>query len=129
MTKRGIQSSIYRDGLKYFSYVACLAPTPRDELHNLGKVLKPISVVILNIKNAILIVFLFFRSLSKKRQSKEDGRLATRKSPHYHNTLLEAPDGQPLCVCATGKAEWYISKGLGVKVYSLTPVDSISCYI
>ena len=42
--------------------------------------------------------------------------MATRKSPHYHNTLLEAPDGQPLCVCATGKAEWYISKGLGVKV-------------
>ena len=64
-----------------------------------------------------MIIFRICRSSSKKRQDKESGKLATRKSPHYHNTLLEAPDGQPLCVCATGKAEWYISKGLGVKGY------------
>ena len=64
-----------------------------------------------------MIGFPSFRPSSKKRQDRENGgKLATRKSPHYHNTLLEAPDGQPLCVCATGKAEWYISKGLGVKV-------------
>ena len=36
-----------------------------------------------------------------------------RKSPLYHNAKLQAPDGQPLCVCDTKKAEWYVSKGIG----------------
>jgi hypothetical protein len=43
-------------------------------------------------------------------------KMVTRKTPLYHNSLLEAPDGQPLCACDTKKAEWYVTKGLGVKV-------------
>ena len=31
----------------------------------------------------------------------------------YHNAKLEAPDGQPLCVCDTKKAAWYVAKGIG----------------
>ena len=61
-----------------------------------------------------------FRPPSKKRQQqeRENGKassLATRTTPHYHNTVLEAPDGQPLCVCSIGKAEWYVRQGLGVQ--------------
>ena len=67
--------------------------------------------MLIRITEPVFIGFPFIRSSSKRRHVN-----ATRKSPHYHNTLLEAPDGQPLCVCATGKAEWYIHKGLGVKV-------------
>ena len=40
-------------------------------------------------------------------------KMATRKSPLYHNAQLEAPDGQPLCVCDTKKALWYVQKNLG----------------
>ena len=39
-----------------------------------------------------------------------------RKSPLYHNAKLEAPDGQPLCVCDVKKAQWYLDKGFGAKV-------------
>ena len=47
------------------------------------------------------------------------GRLretSVRKSPLYHNCMLEAPDGQQLCTSDVKKAQWYISKGLGYKV-------------
>ena len=46
----------------------------------------------------------------------KSGHLPIRQSPLYHNSRLEAPDGQPLCVCDVKKAEWYVAKGLGVKV-------------
>jgi len=36
-----------------------------------------------------------------------------RKSPLYHNCMLQAPDGQVLCTCDTKKADWYVSKGIG----------------
>jgi len=39
-----------------------------------------------------------------------------RKSPLYHNCMLQAPDGQILCTCDTKKADWYISKGIGYMV-------------
>lgn len=41
---------------------------------------------------------------------------ATRKEPLYHNCYLEAPDGETLCTCDRKKAEWYVSKNLGVVV-------------
>jgi len=41
---------------------------------------------------------------------------STRKTPLYHNCMLEAPDGQLLCTCDTKKAHWYISKGIGYQV-------------
>jgi len=41
---------------------------------------------------------------------------STRKSPLYHNCMLEAPDGQLLCTCDTKKAKWYIAKGIGYQV-------------
>lgn len=43
-------------------------------------------------------------------------KMSIRKTPLYHNARLLAPDGQPLCVCDTKKAQWYIQKGLGVQV-------------
>ena len=42
---------------------------------------------------------------------------STRKSPLYHNCMLEAPDGQLLCTCDTKKAHWYIAKGIGYQVH------------
>jgi hypothetical protein len=41
---------------------------------------------------------------------------STRKTPLYHNCMLQAPDGQVLCTCDTKKARWYISKGIGYLV-------------
>ena len=41
---------------------------------------------------------------------------AIRKSPLYHNCLLQAPDGQVLCTCDVKKANWYIAKEIGYKV-------------
>ena len=41
---------------------------------------------------------------------------STRKTPLYHNCMLEAPDGQLLCTCDTKKAHWYIAKGIGYQV-------------
>ena len=52
---------------------------------------------------------------------------STRKSPLYHNCMLEAPDGQLLCTCDTKKARWYIAKGIGDQVkrnYSRYPLSS-----
>ncbi|TRY69122.1 hypothetical protein TCAL_04110 [Tigriopus californicus] len=43
-------------------------------------------------------------------------KMSIRKTPLYHNARLLAPDGQPLCVCDTKKAQWYIQKGLGIQV-------------
>ena len=40
----------------------------------------------------------------------------TRKRPLWDNCELQAPDGQALCTCDSRKANWYINKGLGVKV-------------
>lgn len=42
--------------------------------------------------------------------------IPTRKEPLYHNCYLQAPDGETLCTCDRKKAEWYIAKGLGIKV-------------
>jgi hypothetical protein len=39
-----------------------------------------------------------------------------RKTPLYHNSILQAPNGQVLCTCDSKKAYWYVSKKLGVKV-------------
>ena len=38
---------------------------------------------------------------------------SVRKGPLYHNAMLEAPDGQPLCVCDEKKARWYVKNDLG----------------
>jgi len=38
---------------------------------------------------------------------------SVRKSPLYHNCMLQAPDGQVLCTCDTKKADWYVAKGIG----------------
>ncbi|XP_011303744.1 exonuclease 3'-5' domain-containing protein 2 [Fopius arisanus] len=42
--------------------------------------------------------------------------IPTRKEPLYHNCYLQAPDGETLCTCDRKKAEWYVTKGLGVTV-------------
>lgn len=39
-----------------------------------------------------------------------------RQKPMYDNCQLVAPDGELLCSCDKGKAEWYIYKGLGEKI-------------
>ncbi|CAL1288474.1 unnamed protein product [Larinioides sclopetarius] len=39
-----------------------------------------------------------------------------RQRPMYDNCQLVAPDGELLCSCDKGKAEWYVYKGLGEKV-------------
>ncbi|KAM9354758.1 exonuclease 3'-5' domain-containing protein 2 isoform 2-T2 [Pholidichthys leucotaenia] len=39
---------------------------------------------------------------------------SARKSPLYDNCFLLAPDGQRLCTCDKKKANWYLSKKLGV---------------
>ncbi|GIX88157.1 exonuclease 3'-5' domain-containing protein 2 [Caerostris extrusa] len=39
-----------------------------------------------------------------------------RQRPMYDNCQLVAPDGELLCSCDKGKAEWYIYKGLGEKI-------------
>lgn len=36
-----------------------------------------------------------------------------RQKPLYDNCQLEAPDGELLCNCDKGKAEWYVNNGLG----------------
>ncbi|GFQ75615.1 exonuclease 3'-5' domain-containing protein 2 [Trichonephila clavata] len=36
-----------------------------------------------------------------------------RQKPLYDNCQLEAPDGELLCNCDKGKAEWYVNTGLG----------------
>ena len=41
---------------------------------------------------------------------------STLKKPLYDNAKLEAPDGELLCVCDSGKAIWYVEKGLGTFV-------------
>jgi len=43
-------------------------------------------------------------------------RTTVRKSPLYHNCMLQAPDGQVLCTCDIKKAKWYVSKGIGVLI-------------
>eukprot|EP00095_Tigriopus_kingsejongensis_P011431 maker-scaffold222_size251774-snap-gene-0.18 protein:Tk11431 transcript:maker-scaffold222_size251774-snap-gene-0.18-mRNA-1 annotation:"exonuclease 3 -5 domain-containing protein 2-like isoform x2" len=43
-------------------------------------------------------------------------KMSTRKTPLYHNARLLAPDGQPLCVCDTKKAAWYVKKGLATQI-------------
>ena len=50
-------------------------------------------------------------------------KMVTRKSKMYHNAKLEAPDGQPLCVCDTKKAQWYIEKGLGTLIQESDGTD------
>ncbi|GFU03400.1 exonuclease 3'-5' domain-containing protein 2 [Nephila pilipes] len=39
-----------------------------------------------------------------------------RQKPLYDNCQLEAPDGELLCNCDKGKAEWYVNNGLGEKI-------------
>lgn len=41
---------------------------------------------------------------------------STRNTPLYHNVHLQAPDGELLCTCDTKKAQWYVEKGLAVKI-------------
>ncbi|XP_069937408.1 exonuclease 3'-5' domain-containing protein 2-like [Cherax quadricarinatus] len=41
---------------------------------------------------------------------------STRRGPLYHNCQLQAPDDQPLCACDPIKTQWYIERGLGVKI-------------
>uniref|UniRef100_A0A2M4BE22 Exonuclease 3'-5' domain-containing protein 2 n=1 Tax=Anopheles marajoara TaxID=58244 RepID=A0A2M4BE22_9DIPT len=37
----------------------------------------------------------------------------TRQKPLYHNCHLQAPDGELLCTCDRGKAQWYVDRELG----------------
>jgi len=37
---------------------------------------------------------------------------ALRTKSMYSNCVMEAPDGQVLCVCDAKKAQWYCEKGL-----------------
>ena len=58
-------------------------------------------------------------TLPPRVKSIKDAKKSTmmpRKSPLYENSRLEAPDGQPLCVCDPKKADWYVSKGIGTLI-------------
>lgn len=44
---------------------------------------------------------------------------ALRARQMYTNCIMQAPDGQVLCVCDEKKAEWYIDKGLAGKCHGL----------
>lgn len=39
-----------------------------------------------------------------------------KSSPIYSNCLLLTPDGVPMCRCGDNRAEWYLERGLGIKV-------------
>lgn len=41
---------------------------------------------------------------------------STRSKPLYHNSQLQAPDGEPLCTCDIKKAQWYLDRGLGYMI-------------
>jgi len=59
------------------------------------------------------------KTSKEKSQSPKGTKLrmdSVRKSPLYHNCLLQAPDGQVLCTSDVKKAMWYINKGIGYKV-------------
>ena len=45
------------------------------------------------------------------------GTRTVRKSPLYMNCMLAAPDGSKLCTLSRKKADWYIERGLGGKIY------------
>ena len=45
------------------------------------------------------------------------GTGTVRKSPLYMNCMLAAPDGSKLCTLNRKKADWYIERGLGGKIY------------
>lgn len=47
---------------------------------------------------------------------KDKRAYVVRKRPLYYNCFLLAPDGQELCTCDVRKVEWYLEKGLAVKV-------------
>lgn len=53
---------------------------------------------------------------TSKHKSAKKKAFMTRKRPLYYNCQLLAPDGECLTLCDIRKVEWYISKGLGVKV-------------
>lgn len=58
------------------------------------------------------------RKLLKRQNATKEFKRAysTRSTPLYDNCQLQAPDGDLLCTCDRQKAEWYITKGLGVEI-------------
>lgn len=58
------------------------------------------------------------RKLLKRQNATKEFKRAysTRSTPLYDNCLLQAPDGDLLCTCDRQKADWYITKGLGVEI-------------
>ncbi|XP_054715998.1 exonuclease 3'-5' domain-containing protein 2-like [Uloborus diversus] len=50
---------------------------------------------------------------NKTKSYKEFRYSKPRQKPMYDNCQLVAPDGELLCSCDKGKAEWYVEKGLG----------------
>ncbi|KAK0161502.1 hypothetical protein PV327_009965 [Microctonus hyperodae] len=56
------------------------------------------------------------QSSLKSSNNLQKSSAPTRKEPLYHNCYLQAPDGEILCTCDRKKAEWYITKELGIKI-------------
>jgi hypothetical protein len=57
------------------------------------------------------------RELIKRgNRKKKWSTLYTRKGKLYDNCQLQAPDGTVVSTCARDRADWYIAKGLGVRV-------------
>ncbi|XP_012223059.1 exonuclease 3'-5' domain-containing protein 2 [Linepithema humile] len=54
--------------------------------------------------------------MDKNNNAERKNTIPTRVKPLYHNCYLQAPDGDILCTCDRKKAEWYITKKLGVLV-------------
>ncbi|GFQ75605.1 exonuclease 3'-5' domain-containing protein 2 [Trichonephila clavata] len=54
--------------------------------------------------------------LSVLKKSHKTRYSKPRQKPMYDNCQLVAPDGELLCSCDKGKAEWYVYKGLGEKI-------------
>lgn len=50
------------------------------------------------------------------RKFEDEKGYTTRNKSFYHNCQLQAPDGEPLCVCNTKKINWYLNKNLAVKI-------------
>ncbi|KAF2354806.1 3'-5' exonuclease domain [Trinorchestia longiramus] len=53
---------------------------------------------------------------NNQQQQKNKGyrrAYSLRKSPLYHNSVLWAPDNEPLCTVDPKKAYWYVDNGLG----------------
>ena len=60
------------------------------------------------------------KATSSSHSSKSISANALRSKAMYSNCVMQAPDGQVLCVCDAKKAQWYCDKELAGTSYKET---------